>query len=182
LPNQKLLTILADKHFAMMDPLSILVKYGLNPPEDYAWFDAENFDEGKDYLELFNWLVAITKGTFQPQILRFRSGIPLSGFVDYMTEIQFDIENVSQTIKLSNGWFDKDLITALNTIVDKHLGLNEKFYGVKTGDQSLIIVFVGQLQKEELEKEDMIDHFDDYEEKPVNINSLEIIDCRWTHP
>ena len=57
-----------------MDPLDILAKYGLHPPEDYAWFDRETFDEGKDYMDLFNWLVAITRGELRPRNRKFRSG------------------------------------------------------------------------------------------------------------
>ncbi|WP_162143041.1 hypothetical protein [Chryseobacterium gregarium] len=37
-------------------------------------------------------------------------------------------------------WFDVDLITELNKIMKKN-GIEEQFYPVKTGDQSLIIVF-----------------------------------------
>ncbi|SFW75913.1 hypothetical protein [Chitinophaga sancti] len=55
-----------------MDPSHVLAKYDLKPEVDYAWFDAEMFDEGESYLELFNWLVAITKGKLNPQNLTCR--------------------------------------------------------------------------------------------------------------
>jgi hypothetical protein len=165
----------------MRSPLDILSKYGLNPPEDYAWFDCENFDEGEAYLSLFNWLIAITRGEFDPQNVKLKAGFTGNKTFIYVTEIEFDIGDTRETILLSCGWFDKDLITELNAIAGK-LGLSKKFYGIKTGDQSLIIVFIDQSQKERLEAEDILDNFDDSKRKPKGLHDLKIVDCRWRHP
>jgi len=71
-------------------------------------------------------------------------------------------------------WFDFDLIMELNNILSKK-GIEEQFLPVKTGDQSLIIVFGNLFLHEKLASENLLENTDKLIlKKSLNFNSLKI--------
>ncbi len=73
-------------------------------------------------------------------------------------------------------WFDFDFIIELNKIIVKQ-GIKDQFYPIKSGDQSLIIVFGDTLLKEYLSSENVLEDSDKLIlEKPLNFNSLKLSD------
>lgn len=148
--------------------IEILEKYGLTEAgKDYAWFDCESFDDSDSYLFLFENLSDITKGKFQPINIKINEGWT-ENKEHYIAEIKFEWKTKNKTIKvLCEEWFDFDLVTDLNKII-KEEGINEQFYPIKTGDQTLIIIFIDRFLKEKLFNENIIE-----DEKNIKIEKNE---------
>lgn len=157
--------------------MEILEKYSIIEPEkDYIWFDCENFEESEAYLELITNLSSISKDKFSPQNLT----IEKEGWSDnrkhYLVEISFRLNNEKYRIRLlCEEWFDFDLINEVNHILEKK-GIAEQFLPIKTGDQSLIIVFGDMFLKEKLADNHILESTDKLIlKKPLNFDSLIII-------
>lgn len=157
--------------------MEILEKYSIIEPEkDYIWFDCENFEESEAYLELITNLSSISKDKFSPQNLT----IEKEGWNDnrkhYLVEISFTLNNEKYQIRLlCEEWFDFDLINEVNNILGKK-GIAEQFLPIKTGDQSLIIVFGDMFLKEKLADDHILECTDKLIlKKPLNFDSLIII-------
>ena len=162
-----------------MDPSTILLKYNLEPEADYTWFDCESFSEAGNYISLLEELVHTSKGDFNANKITC-----VQGYTDkneyYIVEILFYFQNAQHKIRiLCEEWFDKDFIHQLNAIIAQYSGLTERFYAVRTGDQSMILIFASPDLKAQLEKEDMIDDLEDYTTiKPQDFDSLTIVEYR----
>ena len=158
--------------------MKILEKYGiLEAGKDFVWFDCESFEEGEAYIELIKNLSSISKNKFSPQNLIIENEGWTENIEHYIVEINFTLNNENYQIKLlCEEWFDFDLIIELNKIIVKQ-GIKEQFYPIKSGDQSLIIVFGDTLLKEYLSGENVLEDSDKLIlEKPLNFNSLKLSD------
>nr|WP_314495972.1 hypothetical protein [uncultured Chryseobacterium sp.] len=156
--------------------MEILEKYGIvEPGKDYVWFDCEHFEESEAYIDLIKNLSSVSKSKFLPKNLTVRNEGWTENREHYIVEISFKLTNDNYKIKLlGEEWFDFDLIIQLNQILLKE-ELKEQFYPVKTGDQSLIIIFVGPSLKEKLAGENILENTDRLIlTKPVNFDSLKI--------
>lgn len=163
-----------------MDLFKFLEERGfLTTGEDYAWFDCESFEEGESYFELFKTLCRISKGKLNPSNVFMKEGYTKNEEY-YLTELHFDIERKQKLIKLfCEQWFDPDIILELNKILHVDLGLSEQFYGIETGDQTMIIIFCDKSMIEEFERNHFLYNFNNYSiGKPSNFDLLKIIDYR----
>lgn len=144
--------------------------------KDYAWFDCESFAESKSYMDLIENLSIISNNKFSPQNLNVGNEGWTENREHYIVEINFKLRNENCQIRLlCEEWFDFDLITELNKILKKQ-GMEEQFYPVKTGDQSLIIVFGNAFLKEQLSIENILESANELSiDKPINFNSLKIV-------
>ncbi len=157
--------------------MEILEKYGIaEAGKDYIRFDCESFEESEAYVELIKNLSSISKDKFSPQNLNVEN----EGWTDnrehYIVEISFTLNNERYQIRLlCEEWFDFDLIMELNNLLSKK-GIEEQFLPVKTGDQSLIIVFGHLFLHEKLAGENVLESTAQLIlKKPLNFNSLKIV-------
>ena len=157
--------------------MGILEKYEIvEAGKDYVWFDCESFEESESYIELIKNLSSISKSKFSSQNLIIEKEGWTENREYYIVEISFTLSNENYQIKLlCEEWFDFDLIIQLNQILLKE-GIEDQFYPVKTGDQSLIIVFGGPPLKEKLAGENVLESTEQLIlTKPLNFNSLKIV-------
>ncbi|KFF02798.1 hypothetical protein [Chryseobacterium luteum] len=157
--------------------MEILEKYGIvEAGKDYVWFDCESFEKSKAYIELIKNLSSISKSKFSPQNLNIENEGWTENREHYIVEISFTLSNENHQIKLlCEEWFDFDLIIQLNQILLKE-GMEDQFYPVKTGDQSLIIVFGSPSLKEKLAGENVLESTEQLIlTKLINFNSLKIV-------
>lgn len=172
---QGTLAVMRPKH--VLINMETLEKYGIiEAGKDYAWFDCESFEESESYIDLVETFSIISNNKFSPQNLNIKKEGWTENREHYIVEINFKLGNENCQIKLlCEEWFDFDLITELNKILRKQ-GIEEQFYPVKTGDQSLIIVFGNAFLKEELSSENILESAEQLIiDKPINFNSLKII-------
>ena len=171
-----------------MDFVEFLTRQGFTKPnEDYLWFDCESFDDGDSYLYLMEGLQRISCGRFTPEEITVKIGTPRKEGVlmkgdplfdvnFQLTEILFCVDGRQELIKLCcDEWLDPDVVHHVNRILRECLSLSEQFYGVETGDQSLILVFGEPSLKKALEREGLWSDLDDLKiEKPANFSLLDI--------
>lgn len=140
--------------------MEILEKLGFYEPGiDYVWFDCESFDESQSYIDLINDLSKISKDRFLPKELIVKREGWDENKEHYSAKIEFKLDGNKFAIKvLCDEWFDFSLIANLNSILKKQ-GIKEQFYPVKTGDQTLIIVFGAEALKEELFHLNLLEEF-----------------------
>lgn len=157
--------------------MKILEKFGIvEAGKDYVWFDCESFEESEAYIQLIKNLSSISKDKFSPQNITIENEGWTYNREHYIVEISFKLNSEKYPIKLlCEEWFDFDLIMELNKILSKK-GIEEHFLPVKTGDQSLIIVFGNLFLHEKLASENLLENIDKLIlKKPLNFNSLKII-------
>lgn len=149
-----------------------LQKYQINQ-DQIVWFDAEAFEEVEAYQEIFIDLIKISKLEFSN--VAWRSGYSTinDSYMNkshYLATATFMYQNTNYCIKIScEEWFDEHLIQELNHIIQPYT--NSQFVILKTGDQSLAIVFASPMQYQQLAKDQMIE--DEYETiYPDNWNEL----------
>lgn len=171
-----------------MDFEEFLIQHGFNEPnEDYLWFDCESFYDSDRYLDLIAGLRRISRGRFNPQDIRIAEGKPRKDGVlqegdplfnvDFkLLEIRFHLGGKQELIKgCCFEWLDPDIIHEVNRILRENLELNEQFFGMETGDQTLILVYGEPLLKDELQREGLWSDLEDLKiEKPENFSLLEI--------
>src|SRR5690606_34339365 len=125
--------------------------HGFNEPnEDYLWFDCKWFYDSDSYRDLIIGLRRISRGRFNPQDIRIeegkprkegvlQKGDPLFGVDFQLVKIHFRLGGKQELIKVCCvRWLDIDIVLEVNRMLREHLGMNEQFYGVETGDQTLI--------------------------------------------
>ncbi|MCE3229638.1 MAG: hypothetical protein K0S32_4189 [Bacteroidetes bacterium] len=154
-----------------------LAKYNISL-DDVVWFDCEAFEEGDTYESTFDDLVKITKGKFMPEAISWRSGFSEEPKW-YIVEAAFYVNDKKQIIKMSSEeWFDIDLITELNKVIEQHLSIEERFCPVVTRDQSMIIAFVNKEIYNRLLADGMVEQ--EYViGKPENWKEMKIVDQRY---
>ncbi|WP_294281937.1 hypothetical protein [uncultured Chryseobacterium sp.] len=157
--------------------METLEKYGIvEAGKDYILFDCESFEEIEAYVELIKNLSSISKGLFSPQNLAVENEGWTGNREHYIAEISFASGNEKYQIRLlCEEWFDFDLILELNYLLSKK-GIVKQFLPIRTGDQSLIIVFGDACLKEKLAVENILENADQLiVKKPLNFKSLKIV-------
>lgn len=157
--------------------METLEKYGIvEAGKDYIRFDCESFEESEAYVELIENLSSIGKGLFSPQNLAVENEGWTGNREHYIAEISFALGNEKYQIRLlCEEWFDFDLILELNYLLSKK-GIVKQFLPIRTGDQSLIIVFGDAVLKEKLAGENILENADQLiVKKPLNFKSLKIV-------
>ena len=141
--------------------IETLSHYGIKE-ESIIWFDAESFEEPEQYVGLFETMTALPGKQLKLEFVvssYFHQTDEITLVDHFIVVIAFFINDNPYRIYLQcNGWFDDNLVTALNIILDKWLHTSERFYMIKTADQSMIIVFVDRETARRLDNDGLIDH------------------------
>ena len=138
-----------------------LSQYGIKE-EAIVWFDCESFEEPDQYLEIFEALIALTVKQMKVEHVvssYFHQTDEVTSVEHFIVVITFLVDAKTYKMHLQcNGWFDDALVKYLNKVLDDLQSVSQRFQMIKTGDQSMVIVFVDQETARKLDNAGLIDH------------------------
>ncbi len=141
--------------------IETLSHYGIKE-ESIIWFDAESFEEPDEYVNIFQGMLTLAGDRLKVEHIvstHYHEKEAATLTEHFIAVIAFQIQDHPYKIRLRcDGWFDEKLITSMNSILAEQMPTSERFYMIRTEDQSLVVVFVDQETARQLDNAGLIDH------------------------
>lgn len=141
--------------------IETLSHYGIKE-EAIIWFDAESFEEPDQYMNIFQGMLAMIGEQLEVEHIvstHSHEKEATTSKEQFIVVIAFRIQDQPYQIRvLCEGWFDEALVTSLNSILAEQMQASDRFYMIKTADQSMVVVFVDQETAQKLDSAGLIDH------------------------